>query len=268
MITLLLALLYGGALVVYWFHLGFDNIPLREAIYLSTSGIATLGGFYAIRKFGLSTARSLTLLLLTFGIGYWFIGEVLFDYYQYIINTNPFPSAADIFYVLGYGFMFVGLVNEIRIVKINWHRIEKPTLFLYGLVMLLFAALIAYFGLYQAYDPTKTLFVNSIAISYGLGDLLLIMANIFVLILVWEFRGGRFSRVWMCLFLSFIMMLVADILFAMYTDQYSNQVWFYKSLLDSFWMGAYVLFGYALFDFGFSIQEVYKTIQQKQVTNA
>src|SRR6266403_5172683 len=97
-IIFLLALLYGGAMVVYWFRLGFDVIPLREGLYLSNSGIATLGGFFALRKFGLANARSLTLLFLTVGIGYWFIGEVLFDYYQYVVYSNPYPSAADIFY--------------------------------------------------------------------------------------------------------------------------------------------------------------------------
>jgi len=269
-IIFLLALLYGGAMVVYWLRLGFDNIILRETIYLSTSGIATIAGFFALRKFGLANARSLTLLFLTVGIGYWFIGEVLFDYYQYIVHSNPFPSAADMFYILGYVFILIGLVNEIRIVKINWQLIEKPTLFLYGLVTLLFIVLISYFSIYHAYDPAKALLANAISMGYGVGDLLLIMANIFVLILVWEFRGGRFARVWISLFLSFIMMLVADILFAIYADQYNQQVWFYKSLLDSFWMGAYLLFGFALFDFGFSIQDIYKKIvvQQKQLTGS
>ena len=263
----LLAILYGGAMVVYWFNLGFTNALLRETIYLSTSCIATIAGFFALRKFGFAHPRSLTLLLLTVGMGYWWMGEMLFDYYQYIVHSNPFPSAADIFYILGYFFMLIGLVNEIRIVKINWALLEKPVLFLYGLVALLFVLLISYFGIYHAYEPTKTFFVNAIGMGYGIGDLLLILTNIFVLILVWEFRGGRFARVWVCLFLSFIFLLVADILFAMYADQYNAQVWFYKSLLDSFWMGAYVVFGYALFEFGFSIEDIYKKLrdQQKQV---
>jgi hypothetical protein len=81
-----------------------------------------------------------------------------------------------------------------------------------------------------------------------------------VLVLAWEFRGGNFSRVWITVFISFIITLIADILFAVHTNQYNNGMWFYKSMLDSLWIAGYLLFGYALFDIGFSIQEAYMKI--------
>lgn len=267
-LVLALSLLYATNIVVYWLRLGFYTIYLRETLYLLTSFLGVMGGFFALRNFGWSTARSRTLLFLTIGIGYWFLGETLFDYYQYILNINPYPSAADIFYILGYVFMFIGLVNETRITKINWKAITKPTLFFYLLVALLFALFIAYFGIYQAYDPAKNLLTNIVGMGYGVGDLLLILANLFVLILVWEFRGGKLSRFWIFLFLSFVLMLVADILFAIYSDQYNEQVWFYKSLLDSFWMASYLLFAYAFFDWGLSVSELSEKMISQQKKSA
>src|SRR6185369_5807284 len=136
----------------------------------------------------------------------------------------------------------------IRIAKVNWKGIAKPTLFLFVLVSLLLAALVGYFGIYQAYKPAETLLSNSIAIGYGVGDLLLILVTVLLLVLVWEFRGGKLSRVWLIMFCGFIFTLVADILFAMYRLQYDMQIWFYKSLLDSFWIAGYLLFASAFFD--------------------
>lgn len=250
-------LFFIEAITVYWFKLGFFNPLLREAIYLTPPFFAFIACLIALRTFGLSTSRSLTLIFLTAGIGYWFLGEVLFDYYAYILQSDPYPSAADIFYILAYPMLFFGLVNEIRLAKISWKNLPKPTLFLFSLVALLFASFVGYFGIFQAYNPAETLLNNIVAMSYGVGDLLLILVTILLLVLVWEFRGGKLSRVWLILFFGYTFTLVADILFAIYRDHYTMQEWFYKSLLDTFWILGYLLFAAALFEFSFSIQDAY-----------
>lgn len=264
-LILLFVLFFVEVVAVYWFRLGFDILALRETLYLVPPFFAIIAGVVAIHTFGLASARSMTLLFLTVGISYWFFGEVLFGYYEYILQIDPYPSAADVFYVLAYPMLFLGLVNEIRIARVNWSNVSKPTLFLFSLVALLLAAMIGYFGIYQAIKPDETLLANVVAISYGIGDLFLILANILLLVLVWEFRGGKLSRVWLLLFVSFLLTLIADILFAMYTSEYTMQVWFYKSLLDSFWIAGYLVFAFALFEFSFSIQDAYqKALLQAQ----
>lgn len=259
-LLLFFALFFLTTTIVYWLRIGFAFILLREGLYLSTSLLATLAGIFALKMFGIKNERAKTLLFLTLGIGYWFMGEVLFNYYEYVLQIDPYPSAADIFYVLAYPLLLIGLINEIRIAQITWRKIHKPTVFLFGLVAFLLSLVVFYFGIYQAYDAQKTVLGNIVAMSYGVGDLLLILANIFVLILVWEFRGGKLSRVWLLMFFSFILTLVADILFAIFNEQYDAQLWFYKSLLDFFWMISYLLFAAALFEFGFSIQDALKKL--------
>lgn len=251
-------LFFIEAIVVYWFKIGFTTILLRETLYLVPPFFAVVGGIVALNTFGFSNARSMTLLFLTAGVGYWLIGEVLFNYYEYILHIDPYPSAADIFYLLAYPMLFFGLVNEMRISGVNWKNIAKPSLFLFILVALLLSAIIGYFGIYQAYESGEAILSNMVAISYGIGDLLLILANILLLILAWEFRGGKLSRVWLILFCGFIFTLIADILFAIYRNEYEQQLWFYKSLLDSFWMIGYLFFATALFEFSFSIQSIYE----------
>jgi len=258
-------LLFAGIAAVYWLKIGFYNATLRELLYLSSPFFAAISGIVALRNFGYATNRSLTLICLTAGMCYWFFGELLFDYYEYIVHSTPYPSAADIFYILAYPMLFLGLINEIRMARVNWKNLAKPTIFLFILVALLLAAIVGYFGIYQAYDANEQLLTNIIAMGYGVGDLLLILVNILLLVLVWEFRGGKLSRVWLILFCGFLFTLIADILFAIYHDQYTMQEWFYKSLLDSFWILGYLFFATAFFEFAFAIQDTYqKAISQVQ----
>jgi hypothetical protein len=119
----------------------------------------------------------------------------------------------------------------------------------------LLTILVSYFGVFLAYSRTEPLFTNVIAISYGVGDLVLIISTIALLILAWEFRGGTLSQIWLSLFFSFLLTLISDILFAIATSAYSLTGSFNRSLTDCIWILSYLLFSYALFSFGISIQE-------------
>jgi hypothetical protein len=260
-ILVILSFIFILAFSVYWLRLGWDIVSLREGIYLSTSGIAVIGGIFALVTYGFKGPRTTTLFLLTMGIAYWFIGDTLFSYYQFILKIDPFPSLADAFYLTAYPFLLFGLINEVKAAKANWGRFNQPIAFLFGISATLLAIVVSYFGIFLAYDAKETLFANIIAMSYGVGDLLLILANMFVLILVWEFRGGKLSRVWLTLFVSFVLTLIADILFALFTVQYKAEMWFYKSLLDSLWMLSYLIFAYALFDLSFSLTDAFQRIK-------
>lgn len=251
--------LWGSCLViaaVYWLGIGGDNtILLRNTLYLLVPLLATISGIFALFVFGLQGSFAKTLLLLTLGMACWFIGETLFYYYEFVLHTSPFPSLADLFYISAYPLMFCALVNELWNTKINWKKIHPSVFFLFIVFALILALLVMYFGVYLAYDPHESILTNSIAMGYGIGDLFLIIADIGVLILAWEFRGGKFSAVWMCLFVSFIFMLIGDILFAMFNQQYKSEIWLYKSALDTIWILSYGFFATALFRFGFSLLE-------------
>jgi hypothetical protein len=255
-----LSCIFLSALCVYWLRFGFANIWLREGIYLSTSFFATVAGLFALRSFGLTSPRSRTLLFLTAGIGYWFLGEIIFDYYQYILGIDPFPSVADAFYLFAYPLLLLGLINEVISSQVQWRKIHRGLLFLFISISLALGVIVFYFGVFRAYNPEVSLLANAIVMSYGVGDLFLLTANLFVLLLAWEFRGGKLSRVWLFFFLSFVLNLVADVLYAVYEVEYESLLWFYKSLIDTFFIGSYLLFAYAMFDFGISILEAFTKV--------
>lgn len=247
--------LFIASLGLYWLFPQSEMIELlRYASILSSLLLAFSGGLYSLDKYGFNSSKSLTLILLTIGIGCFLIGETLWTYYEYLMNTDPFPSLADVFYLAAYPLFFWALFREINLTNVNWRVLSRSLKFLLIMISALFMVVVCYFGVYLAYSPQETVLANFIAISYGIGDVALIVATIALLVLAWEFRGGALARIWMVLFFSFMLNLVADILFAIFTDAYNAQGTFQRNLIDTVWILSYVLFAHAMFSFGLTIE--------------
>lgn len=255
-------LFYILSIVIYFiFPYNETRIFLQYSVLLSSLAIALTGGIYALKEYGLNSAKSKTLIFFTTGIGCWLIGESLWTYYEYILHTDPFPSIADIFYVSAYPLFFMGLVREIQSAKVSWHKLQKSILFLMLMSTVLLAIVVNYFGVFLAYSPQEPLLTNVIAMSYGIGDLILLVAAMSLLILAWEFRGGALSQIWLKVFFSFMFTLAADILFAIFTASYNETNSLTRSFIDCLWIVSYLLMGYALFSFAISIQSAHTYLQ-------
>lgn len=256
-----LTVLFIFTSIVYWFRLGGGNtILLRNMTYLLFPLFAIVGGIFSLHKIGFQGMRARTVLFLLLGITCWFIGDVIWDIYENLLLAKPFPSIADISYLLAYPFLFSGMINEIIRANIRWNKVHKVLIYFITTVSIIFTFIVFYFGIYLAYDPKIQLINNIIAISYGIGDLLLIITNLIVLVLAWEFRSGRLSIIWITFFVSFIFQLIADILFAIYQGAYQAQIPLYRNSLDELWMLSYLIFTIGIFDFGFSVLEARKKI--------
>ncbi len=252
-----------AAWTTYWIlPAGETKILLQYVFVLSSLILAVAGGAYSLYKYGTQGTKANTLLLLTGGMFCWLVGESIWTYYEYYLKIDPFPSLADICYLMAYPLFFLALIRELWLSRVNWKTLSKSLIFMIIMSSLLLIGIVLYFGVYLAYKPDEVLLTNSIAISYGIADLVLIVASMLLLILAWEFKGGELSRIWMTLFVSFFLTLTSDILFAVFTKVYHEQGSFYRSLTDSIWILAYMFFAYALFNFGFSIGSAEKTLQR------
>ena len=254
---------YIAALFIYWvLPISEMKIILQYTVVLTSLALAVVAGMYSLHKYGSHGSKSSTLLLLTAGMFCWFMGELIWTYDEHILQINPFPSYADICYLLSYPLFFLALIREIGTNHINWKSFSQSLFFMMGMTLVLMVGVVFYFGVYLAYSPDEPLLTNSIAIAYGIGDLVLILSTMSLLILAWEFKGGALSKIWMSLFLSFLLILVADILFAIFTTYYNEAYSFYRSLTDSIWILAYLLFAHALFNLGISIQAAQDRLQK------
>lgn len=259
-----LFLYYLAVLGVYFFLPDSTlKLTLQYIVTISSLIVAVFAGIYSLIEYGIHGPKSLTLMYLTLGIGCWFVGESIWTFYE-VNGMNPFPSIADMFYILGYPLMLAAFLQEIITAKVNWNGVSKSLLFLLTLVSILLGLAVGYFGIFIAYSPAVPLFNNIVAMGYGIGDLVLIITSMALLILAWEYRGGELSSIWMALFCSFVLVLCADLVFILFNSMY-DKVGIIRGLTDSIFILAYLLFAYALLNYGFTLQQAQMYLTDKHI---
>lgn len=263
-----LASVFLALSAVYIYKIGVNTpdlyVFLTNILYLFPPLIAVYGGIYAVKKFSFSNIHGVALAFLTAGILFLGIGEIIWFYYHIFLNVDPYPSIADVFYLGAYPLIFIGIVNELRLQKFDWKDFNKLYLFLIILVSVILATIVSYFGIYLAYKPDAAFLENAIAMAYGIADLILIIPSLFILKLTLDYRGGKLFNSWLCILIGLLLTLVGDILFAIYTDQYSSGITPYN-LIDLAWIAAYLFFAYGFFNTGLTITELQQKIRTKTI---
>jgi hypothetical protein len=244
---------------VYWLKLGYYNVLVRDGLYMINVSIPVIAGLFAVNRYGVKNARGKVLIFFTVGVFCNLMGNLIFEYY-YIVDKNniPSPSAIDYFDLIYYPFFLAALVIEVKLAHVNWKRLHKKILILPVLLSIVLTIIVSYLSIYKAYDPTVNLIANIVNMSYGVGDLILIIISLFLFVLVKEYEGGRMAKILWLLLISLCFQIVGDIFLAIYLTQYNNEVWFYKSFFDSISMVSSLLTAAMLFEYGFSINDAYK----------
>ena len=85
--------------------------------YVPITGVFLALSVMIIWRFGLTGNHGLAWF--SFG-GFaisWFIAEMLWIYQELVIKEDPFPSAADIFYIVGYPFLLMFFISYLQPVR-------------------------------------------------------------------------------------------------------------------------------------------------------
>lgn len=156
------------------------------------------------------------------------IAETIWYYDIAISGTNPFPSWADLFYLLFYPLTLIGvLLLPHKTLK----RLEFFTyIFDLSIVMLTFSMIFWYFILAPMHMSSEEGLGGVIAIAYPVGDLLL-LAGIVAIIQ----RNSEKSSHWAMILISFsiIFTAVPDAIFAYYEV---NQISYSIARLNLYWV--------------------------------
>jgi len=88
--------------------------------------------------------------------------------------------------------------------------------------------------------------------------LIFIVTSLFLCLMVSEYRGGRFSRIWLLLALAFLIELGGDLIKEFHINEYHKDVWLVKSFMDTLYMSFYLCYAAAFFEFAFSIMDAFK----------
>ena len=257
---LILIAVFGLNCFLYSTRFGGDNNGfLTNAAALLPPMFAALYASKLAYTYKLNTPHGKSFLLISTGLLLWFIGEGAFFAFQFLFNIDPFPSVADIAYILGYALLFMGFMHEIRINKASLKDFNQYIRFLITLITALLVLAVIYFGVVLGYNPNDSLLANIIAAGYGFADIALIVPILYVLKMAVDYRGGKLFTSWGLILIALLMNLYADVFFAVFRDQYGALEWPYN-MIDLVWVTAYLLFAYSFFNASHAIRETRKKL--------
>lgn len=209
-----------------------------DILYLIIALFPVVAGFLVVKKYGLKGRYSKVLLYCTLGSIMYFIGEFLWIFYDQVLQIAPFPSYADVFYLLSYPFFILAIIYMI-------HLTDKMPEIPFSLFILsvIFLILTGYFQVFLAYDASAAIFENIILISYGIGDIIIIILLLGAYHIITEFQGGKIAYSALIFGIAFFSRYIADLLYSMFTSEYDLLILSYRNI-DIFWVIFYLLITY------------------------
>ena len=237
---------------------------LVVTLYLIFPVGTALIGLYASRIYGFKSANGRALLFITAGFTFWAVAEIIWYILENFITDGgaTVPSPADIFFLLAYPLFGVGIYQSFVAAGVNLKTVKKSLLAIVISASLILTALVLYFGVYQAYDPSVDMATNAVNISYGLVDLGLVIFSLLTMLVANEYKGGKLASFWKIMATGFFIYLIADILSAIYQIPYLDEVKPYL-YIDLIWVAAYVFLAFGLLENYLHVRAIQKNIKLK-----
>lgn len=242
----------------YWLAPDASSATFWQAIvYTIAPASAVVGGWLTVKEYGWQSTAGRIYFTITLGLTGWFIGEVLWTYFDLIAKVDPFPSIADWFYFFAYIPLGVGLIWQYKFLRQTIRtRLPYTLRILLTMVAILFSGIALYFGVFESIQPDYTVFENGVAMSYGVADIVLVLLGLVITIVTIEMRGGKFAGAWWWFLSGIFCTFVADIGFAMFTPEYESALGYYRPALDTLWIVGYIVMGYGLGRFGWLVRDL------------
>jgi hypothetical protein len=245
-LSLIVAILYiapvrtalGGSTLLWFYDLSI--------IILAWLGAAL--SLMLARRFERGEVLRTIWLMLGVALLLWGLGEAIWAYYELVLQTDPYPSPADVVWVIGYIPLFAALALRFQSLQATPDR---------GQVIAIVVIAVAVAGILGVFvfapilgDPEVTLVEKVVGVLYPVGDLIVgIGALLIMLVLI----GGTLSRPWLFIALGFIVVSAADLLYT-----YADWQGLYlsgsdKNLLSALSDVPYYI-SYIIIDFGLILQ--------------
>lgn len=234
--------IYAAMVASFMVDWGVYDSEVQKTIYLIAPFVSTVTGYIVLNSLGWRGGRANVILWVWVGMILWLIAEAILLYMD-IYGLEPYPSWADLFFIIGYPTFFVAVVKEARLFDLNIRKLDRVLLTVLILLGLVVIGIVLYLGLFVAYSTEETLFVNLVSISWSLGDLFVGFSMMLLLAMVWEFRKGRVRYAWSAFMLWGVVNLIADTLYGLFPDALFDASPL-AIFLDSLWVLAYFLVSY------------------------
>ena len=202
-ILILLAInlfLIGGDIFVFTLNSSL-NAPLAILV--------TLFAAFIWRRMSTEKQRRRLWAGLVLGWALWAIAETIWAVYSVLGQEVPYPSLADLFWVVGYLPMGIGLLARVRTMPTKPTRNENLLIWGTSAATVLITFVFVFLPIIQGFDP-EGLVESVLNLLYPLADLCL-------LIIVWRlfftYEKGDYAFAWRLLTFGFILMTFSDFVF-------------------------------------------------------
>jgi diguanylate cyclase (GGDEF)-like protein len=205
---------------------------LRDALYSLVGLSAVVATFIGLRLH--RPIRRAPWIWMMAGLSLWVAGDSLWSWYEEVLHTDPFPSLADVLYLIGYPVAAVGVVLLIRARRSgeDWGGVIDSTIVTVGLGLLAWVFLMRPTVL----DSSDPLLGRLIGLAYPLFDVLLLgmLARL-------VFAPGARTAAYRLLSAAVVLTLVADGVFDVVSLVSDSDA----PALDALWLLGYVAWGAA-----------------------
>lgn len=223
---------------------------LNLYFFIITLLLVILSSYNLIKIYGLKNIHGRTFFYITIAFIIGFIGMLMWQFPIFNKFTANF-DIANYLMLAGYLFYFIGLINEIKFARLKFKIFKK--LLIIAVILILFA-IIFYFNLYSNF---KAGVLQAVVINflYNFFNILFIIATIFLLLITFEYKGGKLFTPWLMVFLGTFFNFAADFLYSFFSQGYDAGTYPHK-LIDLLWLTDYLLVGAAFFQMALILKEM------------
>ncbi len=212
-----------------------DNVGLPA--YAIIPGALVIFSIWAItRSETIKELPKKSLIFLSASFICWFIAEQSWNLYEHVLDIDPYPSVADLFYISAPIFMFIALWIFLKSTK-KKISMKKITFASIISLSILVPSLISTFE--EGFEDE--LLENFVALSYPISDSILLVPAIIIILFLISSKRNFF---WLMIISGIIIFLVADtvFLFLVIHDMYED-----GHPVDLLWISSYTIWATMMF---------------------
>ena len=147
-----------------------------------------------------------------------FLAQATYAPYQVVLNQDPpYPSAADVLFMLAYPLLIVALFAFLRAYRDAGYPVgSAASRWAVGTAVAVACAMIGWVILrpvVQADTPPLETFLN---VAYPVLDFVLLVPTVLLIRTTMALRGGAAWKVWAALLAGYVFLCVGDVLFALF----------------------------------------------------
>lgn len=227
-----------GSMYVIRQFVTYEEFSIIYIVLFSVIPGTALGMSILVLKSQLHTPLARTFFYLTLTLSFFFIAEQIWTVYEYFLFIDPYPSIADIFYVLTYPFFALFLFSYLKPVR---KQISKQII-CFSIVLSSMFILPVFMTTYEL-NSESNVFEFIMALAYPLGDAILLIPAIVGILFF--FRGER-NYFWGAMLIGIVLTVVADVMFT-FLD--SIEAYEGGNPIEIGWLSAYLFWAFACYEY-------------------